>query len=210
MRHLSALKGVVYDFLDVTVPSQSELEIAFHKMSAQKQLRVSSFSKEIDRRRSICADWLGRTVAASFLSVSAEDITITQLENGQPSLGPLPCFISLSHSGTYAMCAVSGRPVGVDIEFPDDRGERVCRRICTEEELRYIFENGTYDRVRFAQIWTAKEAILKMDGKGLSGGISTLSVADSDGINTNRKECSLYSGEYNNHIFTIAESNHLE
>lgn len=67
-------------------------------------------------------------------------------------------FLSLSHSGKYAVCAVSDVPVGVDIQECLDGRRNILKRIlCPGEEGTDMF-----------RLWTAKEACVKCTGAGLS------------------------------------------
>lgn len=82
--------------------------------------------------------------------------------SGRPSCPVLPLSFSLSHSGGYAACAVSARPVGVDLE--EIRPLRpALLGILSEEERAWMGD----DAARFAQLWTAKEAMLKCRGAAL-------------------------------------------
>ena len=82
--------------------------------------------------------------------------------SGRPSCPVLPLSFSLSHSGGYAACAVSARPVGVDLE--EIRPLRpALLGILNEEERAWMGD----DAARFAQLWTAKEAMLKCRGAAL-------------------------------------------
>lgn len=203
MSHQSMVKGVMFDFLDITTLSDRDIQQAFEQMSVHRQKRVSGFALDDDIRRSVGADLLGRKTAAAFAGCSPDDIMILQLPSGQPVIKDADYFISLSHAGKYAMCAVSHRPVGADIESPDRSGERVCRRFCSEGEKQYIYASGKYDPIRFATVWTAKEAIVKTDGRGLSS-LSSLVVADADGLILSTEQYELINGIYCGMIYTIA------
>lgn len=78
-------------------------------------------------------------------------------------------FISLSHSGGFAVCALSPVPVGVDIEEYREVMPSAAKRILTEAEYReYLGGGGTrYLIERFVM----KEACLKLTGKGVFGGM---------------------------------------
>lgn len=72
-------------------------------------------------------------------------------------------FLSLSHSGEYAVCAVSDLPIGVDIQEHRDVKHNVWKRIsCPGEKAAFAEEKDFY------RLWTAKEACVKCTGKGLS------------------------------------------
>ena len=68
-------------------------------------------------------------------------------------------YFSISHSGSFVACAIDSRPVGIDIEAYRNIPDTLAKRICTEEELLFIFEKS--DKInykKFFSVWTAKEA----------------------------------------------------
>ena len=74
------------------------------------------------------------------------------------------CDISLSHSGGALAVALSGAPVGVDIESlsGDSDGARLAERFFNEaERAEYYAAPEEERRLAFIRIWTAKEAIFK-------------------------------------------------
>ena len=62
------------------------------------------------------------------------------------------------------LCAVSEEEIGADIEAIRPVSPALVSRVCTEEEKRYIGGDGR----RFLQVWTAKEALAKRSGEGIS------------------------------------------
>lgn len=79
-------------------------------------------------------------------------------------------FLSLSHSGSMAMCAVGGAPVGCDIERIDSADFDIAPKVFLPGELEYIGAAESEDgaRRRFAALWTLKESYMKMTGDGLA------------------------------------------
>lgn len=67
---------------------------------------------------------------------------------GRPEI----CF-NLSHSRGAAVCAVSDRPVGVDVERLRPPPHRLGRGMAAEE---------------FFRLWTAREATVKREGRGIA------------------------------------------
>ena len=89
---------------------------------------------------------------------------------GAPYLPDYPGLsVSISHCRTAVAVAVSteGR-VGVDVECRRRIGDGLMERVCTGEELEAVraAEDPT---MAFLQLWTRKEAVLKMRGTGIQG-----------------------------------------
>ncbi len=84
-------------------------------------------------------------------------------------------YFNLSHSGDYAVLAVSDGRIGIDIEYKKNNYEAVAKRCFCKEEYADIMSAETVveQQQRFLQYWTMKEAYIKYTGEGL--GISLAS-----------------------------------
>ena len=79
-------------------------------------------------------------------------------ENGKPFFpGEGHPHFSLSHTRGGALCALSSRPVGADMERARAVNGRLFVRICG---------GAPYDEENFFKEWTAREAALKLSGRG--------------------------------------------
>lgn len=108
-------------------------------------------------------------------------LTYARNENGKPYLPQHPqLHISVSHSGDYALCVSSDKPVGADIQRVRRADMRIARRFFTDDECEYI---GS-DTGRFFEIWTKKEAFVKACGSTLGEMIGTSSVLGADCVFT--------------------------
>ena len=85
-------------------------------------------------------------------------------------------YISLSHSGRYAVCALSLFPVGVDIEMLRSISPLLGKRILTEEE-QALLKVGN-DEHYLLRKFVVKEAYLKLTGEGIGGGMNSISEID--------------------------------
>ena len=74
---------------------------------------------------------------------------------------------NISHSGQFVACAVSDRPIGVDIQEIVSYRRNVVKRIFSPEEISQI-ESRPDRSAEFTRLWTQKEAYLKMLGIGFS------------------------------------------
>ncbi len=105
---------------------------------------------------------------------------------GKPYFPEAPWLhFSISHSGAFWSCAVSGQPVGLDLQIRKETGtkkgknrtERIAARFFHPQEMAAI-ANG----VEFYDIWAAKESYVKYTGRGLGEGFETFWVADGTGM----------------------------
>lgn len=102
---------------------------------------------------------------------------IARGERGKPYFPALPqCCFNLSHSGSLALCALSDRPVGVDIQVVRPAwSPKLVDRTCTPEERTWLAALG--DRPEdFAALWACKESAGKESGYGLPYPPSRLAV----------------------------------
>ena len=123
------------------------------------------------RRFSLARGWL-REVLGSVCGCSPASLSFVTGPNGKPALrGPSGPHFNLSHAGAVALIAVSGRPVGVDVE-PLSNGHRwaeVAATACTASESAALGRLPAGQRgPAFLRLWTAKEAYLKGVGSGLT------------------------------------------
>lgn len=93
------------------------------------------------------------------------DFDVKTGKNGKPELEF--CFFNISHSGKYAVCAVSDVPVGIDIEKMTDFKRRERYMLFSKEESDYVNEAESTER--FYTLWTMKEAYIKAVGGTLGG-----------------------------------------
>ncbi len=86
---------------------------------------------------------------------------------GKPYFPDFPdCHFNLSHSGRYALCALSDVPVGADIEAVRRRNARMLEKHLTESELAWCREEAD-PWPRFCLLWTRRESAVKRTGQGL-------------------------------------------
>lgn len=146
---------------DVTEPLRQKL---YRIASTQRLQRARRFARTVDADRCLLAEALLRLAVPQ-----RTDFAYTYTRHGQPLLEGLS--FSWSHSGRYVVCAVSEQCVGVDVQRYDDRRQAAvygildeqeksrCDALCDQQRQRLLFE-----------LWSAKEAIGKQNGGGLSFG----------------------------------------
>lgn len=110
-------------------------------------------------------DFLARVLKTEYGISPLPELARTDLD--KPFFPALPHIqFSISHSKSIILCAVSAKPVGVDIEDIRPRRESLPQYALTEGEFsRYQSLGG--DWPAFYTLWTRKEAWCKYTGQGL-------------------------------------------
>lgn len=115
-----------------------------------------------DKKRTLAGRYLLKQMIKELYG--REDFVLGFNENGKPTLDF--CFFSISHSGDFAVCAVSDSPVGVDIERMEQFKKRDSYMLFTALESEYVNKSDSLNR--FYTLWTRKEAYIKAKGGKIS------------------------------------------
>lgn len=119
--------------------------------------------------------------AQCFTGLKEADWSVLRTAEGKPFFPAVPqvCF-SLTHSGSYWLCAFSYRPLGIDLQ---------AHQPCSRETLSQRFFHPCEDAFLrlhcyrdFFSLWAAKESYLKFTGQGITGGLDHFSVVSSSGV----------------------------
>ncbi len=187
------MKWYKYDIRELT---DAEYNKWYSLMSEDKQHRVDRFRFVDDKKRTVAGEMLARKAISEWCRVAPESITFGIKEHGKPYAKDLAVEFNISHSSDMVVCAVDDKPVGIDIEQIRPIDLTIAKRICTDEELLYLFghtpteQDFTYTTdteilTRFFELWTAKEACGKCRGNGVENikvdtnkfGAQTINVA---------------------------------
>lgn len=114
------------------------------------------------------------------LGRAVPDLTIAREPGGKPYFPATPWLhCSVSHSGEIWLCACSTAPVGVDIQrIQPTREAALARRFFHPDEIAWLDANPD----GFFRLWTAKEACVKLTGRGIDGDFSRFSVITDGGL----------------------------
>lgn len=112
------------------------------------------------------------------------DFSVARAERGKPYFEKIPSVhFSVSHSGDIFACAFSDEPVGIDIQEYKNRTDEAerCRKIAARFFHRDEIDSLDADTVSaFYNIWTAKEAYVKLTGQGIDGDFPEFCIFDLD------------------------------
>lgn len=139
-------------------------------MSDERKEAVKKLLIPHKQKLKIASDNLCRHAISEFCGISPEDIEFRIGENGKPYTKGLDVHFNISHSGDMAVCAVSDKEIGIDIEKIREINPRTAEKFACETEKEYInsHKNG------FFEIWTLKEAFFKCIGTGLGADIKNV------------------------------------
>jgi len=138
-------------------------------LSAEERARAGRFRFEEDRVRFIAARGGLRRILASYGSLSPSRLEFQAGRYGKPALlNPSAALeFNVSHSGDYALIVVTaGAACGVDIECSKAHTDQaaIAANFFSAREVEWLSHNEP----RFLRLWTAKEAVVKAVGGGLS------------------------------------------
>ena len=151
-------------------------ETAAARLPAWRRELLDRLKNENARQESLCAGLL--FAYAMERRGLPRDAAVERLPAGRPVLrGRDDVFFSLSHSGNYAVCAVSGRSVGADVQEVRTVRMSIARRFHPAEQEWLESLPETERSAALFRLWTRKEAWVKAVSHG-----RFLSLAEADVI----------------------------
>lgn len=113
---------------------------------------------------------------------------------------------NLSHTTGMAAVAVSSRtPVGIDVEARGSalRYRDAMRSVLSSVELAELESASDWEQA-FLALWTAKEAVIKAEGKGLSLPLAGIAIHPDRGIGPSRSWTLWRSRPTPHHVLAVA------
>lgn len=145
--------------------AQAEHCFALAEPARREQLQKMGAER---RAASLCGEWMAKQMLSAQSGIPLESLRLLRTEKGKPFAENCPLHFNISHSGDWVACAVSSRPIGIDIEQMRQPDLKIARRLCTPEELAWLAPDEPDAPCRLLQIWTAKEAYFKWKGSGIT------------------------------------------
>ena len=172
--------------------SHFDWQAALPHLSEQRRQQLFQFKHELGRK----------TCAAAYLLLCnglrqeyglTEPPVFEYSEHGKPSIVGMPhIHFNLSHCREAVICALSVRPVGVDVESIRPYKESLARYTMNNQEMLQIVSAPDPARA-FTRLWTMKEAVLKLYGTGITDGIKSALADYQVQIETVEHEKYIYS-----------------
>jgi 4'-phosphopantetheinyl transferase len=147
-------------------------------LSPDERDRAGRFRFDADANRYIVARGGLRVILSAYTGVPPAELVFQVGSHGKPSLSTDPAIeFNVSHSAGFVLIGVTqGIPCGVDIERARaGRHEAaIADGFFSPREIRWLANTAG----GFFRLWTAKEAVIKAVGRGLSIPLSDVDVTD--------------------------------
>lgn len=154
-------------------------------LSEEEKLRFKGISGEIGRANFLLSRCAIRSILMKYTGGLPRESRIGIHPAGKPFFVNYPdLHFSLSHSSNQVAVAFARMPIGFDLEIKNRHLDfvAVARRFFSPEEAAQVAAAGEGRGALFVELWTAKEAMLKLEGSGISGGLErALLRGDSEG-----------------------------
>jgi 4'-phosphopantetheinyl transferase len=160
-------------------------------LSADERARADRFRFNVHRDRFVVARGMLRVILGRYLDQSPERLEFCHNPYGKPALKPLkaldagqidklanvngrsPLHFNVSHAQEMALYALAwDRPLGVDLEYVQDRGadlaSRIVRFFSSSEQEAFQKLPPEERNLAFFKGWTRKEAYMKARGLGFT------------------------------------------
>ena len=149
-----------------------DLQAALPEISEQRRLQALRFKFERGQRTCVLAYLLLKKALREEYGLT-ENPLFEYGPHGKPFIiGHPEIHFSLSHCREAVSCAVSDRPVGIDVESVQRYRESLAQYTMSDEEQQLIAATERPD-VAFIRLWTMKEARLKLTGEGITNDLKS-------------------------------------
>jgi len=150
-----------------------DFDAALADISEQRREQALKFKFEQGRRLCVLAYLLLKQGLREVYGITDNPI-FEYNEHGKPAIiGHPEIYFNLSHCKQAAVCAISDRPVGIDVESIREYKDSLVHYTMNDEEIKEI-ESAKNPAAAFIRLWTMKEAALKLIGTGISDDLKTV------------------------------------
>ena len=157
------------------------LSILRELLSTEESDRAARFHFPTDRNHFIVAHASLRDILARYLRCKPDQLSFSVNAYGKPSLNQSTLEFNLSHSGDFALLAISqNRKIGIDIERKRTgiSADIIGGQYFSQAEMSELQALPPGQReAAFFICWTRKEAYIKAQGMGLSLPLDSFDVS---------------------------------
>jgi 4'-phosphopantetheinyl transferase len=167
--------------------SQQAIDLIEALIRPHEKKKANSYRRWQDKQ----AYLLGKLLIAKHLEKNGYNSALLKQVSytvyNRPFIESLKGDFNVSHSGNFVTCAFSNeQKLGIDIEKIQEIELNDFDNILNSAD-NTIIRNSPDRYLAFFKIWSAKEAILKADGCGLTDDIYKLEINDKEGMFNNKR-----------------------
>lgn len=178
------------------------------QLNPTKAARIKRLAFAEDRTRSLLGLALLRFIIKEQLGATLNLQHIQHNEQQKPLI--LAAYnahnidFSITHSGPCIACAVINNcRIGLDTEVIRHKKHALSTRFMNQTEIDYIGD----DELRFLEIWTKKEALIKADPEGKLMQVKTINVAPNQARQATHSSQTHCMGRINNRDYYLQKLN---
>lgn len=157
-----------------------EFEQFWSILSDDEIIRAQKFVVSDAKESFVITRAILRVLIAKYLEIAPGDVYFEQNNYGKPYVNGVPLNFNVSHSRDISLLIFSRtQAVGVDIEFINHHlsFDNLAKRFFTDKENNYLSGLPMAERMKaFFDIWSCKEALIKVKGESLFKIISKFSI----------------------------------
>ena len=149
---------------NMTPMTEEQFNYCLSKVSEQRREKVLKYKFSAGREQSLRAYMLLQRLLKEEYGI-IEPPVFRELENGKPVIvGHEDIHFNMSHCKYAVACAVSNEPVGIDVErIMEKVNDDLAKYVLSDEELKDLTP------LKFTRLWTMKESVVKLTGRGITG-----------------------------------------
>lgn len=148
----------------MTTMTEEQFNDCLSRVSEQRREKVLKYKFQAGREQSLKAYMLLQELLKEEYGIT-EPPVFRELENGKPVIvGHEDIHFNMSHCRYAVACAISNKPVGIDVE--------VVKENVKDDLARYVLSDSELEDLtplKFTRLWTMKEAVVKLTGRGITG-----------------------------------------
>lgn len=162
-------------------------EVPVDTMDEVERVRWQRYRQELDRRRFALGVAITRSVLGQRLRVNPSLVPLDRTcqscgaDHGPPRVSDSDAKLSVSHSSDIVVVACSSAPVGIDIEWIDEKSGRqevaLAPTLAAAEVAAWSALPEDRRAAAFYTFWARKEAVVKATGDGLRWPFTDLIVS---------------------------------
>lgn len=145
----------------------NEIHVWFANITEDKTLSKEKLIKKCSQM----GYQITRYLLSNYLECSSETILFEKEIYGKPTISQYPeISFNISHSNNLLLIAISRQSIGIDLEeVRSVRATAIAKKFFPFHEKEFLKKNCRENL--FFELWTAKEASLKADGRGITQGL---------------------------------------